>query len=670
MSLTKAGRYQIIGELGHGAMGVVYRGFDPTIGRTVAIKTVLLDTGDPELIKRFRREAQAAGILSHPNIVTIYDAGEDNGVFYIAMELVEGETLQQIVARGPLPMDQMMAIAEQVSGALDHAHARQIIHRDIKPSNIMVTGDTAGDTAKVMDFGVAKITSMGMTSTGQVLGTPSYMSPELVKGANLDGRSDIFSLGVVLYEMVTGSKPFIGENITTVIYKIIGEQPEPPADINPALHPGLNYVVLKALAKNPADRYQNCAELVADLKNYRALSDQGKAAARAAMAAHTSAPRESSGTMVVARKDLGLPDTPGAPGRAGARNALLAAAGVAALVVGAAVTWKMWGGNAGLSAPPERIVVPAPAKPSPTLQPEAGGAAAPPASGPTTAPAPGTTTAPASGAASAAASPAPAPTEAAKAPPVVRKAPPASAPAGPGEVEFQVSASHNPATVRIDGKHRAETPHRFRLPVGRHTIEVQKDGFRTETREVEFTRKGPLSLMFSLAPNQAVVEIVSDPAGAELFVDGRRQATTPARVTFDYGERRVTVRKNGYRPVDRTVKVGENTPARIRIELDPEQPPPAQTAARPAAVTPTGGIGRIAVRTVPPGARVILDGKPTDYRTPVNFQVGAGKHKITVEHQGFPPKSADVVVQKDQTVQLDVGLGTEARKRRRFPLFR
>ena len=177
MSLEKAGRYQITGELGHGAMGVVYRGFDPTIGRTVAIKTVLLDTGDPEMIRRFRREAQAAGILSHPNIVTIYDAGEDHGVFYIAMELVEGETLQQVMQSGPLPMEKVIPIVEQVGSALDHAHARQIIHRDIKPANIML----AGDSAKVMDFGVAKMSGVGLTSTGQVLGTPSYMSPELVK---------------------------------------------------------------------------------------------------------------------------------------------------------------------------------------------------------------------------------------------------------------------------------------------------------------------------------------------------------------------------------------------------------------------------------------------------------------------------------------------------------
>ena len=285
MPLTRVGRYQIQEELGRGAVGVVYRGFDPTIGRPVAIKTISLEAADPELVMRFRREAQAAGILSHPNIVTIYDAGEDQGLFYIAMELVEGETLQRIIGRTPVPVEQAIPIVEQVGAALDHAHSRQIIHRDIKPANIMVTGSHV----KVMDFGVAKIVNMGMTRTGQALGTSSYMSPELVKGGALDGRSDIFSLGVVLYEMLAWTKPFAGENITTVIFQIVGEQPQAPTALNPTLHPGLDHVVLKTLAKDPAERYQNCAELVADLKGHAAGAPKQGAGAKAAVLAPAAA---------------------------------------------------------------------------------------------------------------------------------------------------------------------------------------------------------------------------------------------------------------------------------------------------------------------------------------------------------------------------------------------
>src|SRR3989442_6250551 len=170
----RIGRYEITGELGRGAMGIVYKGFDPNIGRTVAIKTVLLSSDTEEMVKRFRREAQAAGVLSHPNIVTIYDAGEDQGVFYIAMEYVEGETLLDVIARGTVPLEQATTIIEQVGSALDHAHAREIIHRDIKPANIMLRDGVA----KIMDFGVAKISSASMTATGLVMGTPAYLSPQ------------------------------------------------------------------------------------------------------------------------------------------------------------------------------------------------------------------------------------------------------------------------------------------------------------------------------------------------------------------------------------------------------------------------------------------------------------------------------------------------------------
>ena len=277
----KIGRYQILGELGRGAMGRVYRAFDPTIGRNVALKTIPLDTSDPELAMRFRREAQAAGILSHPNIVTIYDAGEDAGFLYIAMELVEGQTLQQMLAQGPLPLDQVISIGEQTGAALDHAHARAIIHRDIKPANIMMQAGMV----KVTDFGVAKAGAAGMTSTGQVLGTPSYLAPEVVKGGAADARSDIFSLGAVIYELLTGRRAFPGDNLSTIIYRVIAEQPSPPSTVVSSLPAGLNHAVLKALAKEPEGRYTICADLVADLKNHRALEANGTAVAQSANAA-------------------------------------------------------------------------------------------------------------------------------------------------------------------------------------------------------------------------------------------------------------------------------------------------------------------------------------------------------------------------------------------------
>src|SRR6202045_2570912 len=270
-TVTKAGRYEIIGELGRGAMGVVYKAMDPVIGRTVAVKTIRLSeqgTGlsRPELIGRFQTEARAAGLLAHPNIVVVFDAGEEDGLFYITMEYVEGRSLQSMIdAHQPFPVSRVLKIMEQVCSALDFAHQHNVVHRDIKPANLMLTPD---DVIKITDFGTAKILQFGTAQTAHVMGTPSYMSPEQVKGKPVDGRSDIFSLGVILYELMTGEKPFPGQNITTVIYKIINEDPISPRSLDSSIHPGLSAVITRALAKEPSARYQTCQELLDALKNY------------------------------------------------------------------------------------------------------------------------------------------------------------------------------------------------------------------------------------------------------------------------------------------------------------------------------------------------------------------------------------------------------------------
>lgn len=278
-AVMKAGRYEIVGELGRGAMGVVYKATDPVIGRAVAVKTIRLSeegTGlsRPELLGRFQTEARAAGLLTHPNIVVVFDAGEEDGLYYITMELVEGKSLQALIDAGhAFPLPRVLRIMEQACSALHFAHERNVVHRDIKPANLMLTPD---DTVKVTDFGTAKILQFGtVQQTAHVMGTPSYMSPEQVKGRAVDGRSDIFSLGVLLYEMITGEKPFPGQSITTVIYKIVNEEPVPPNQLNPSIHPGISAVVMKALSKEPETRYQTCREMLEGLRNYRALAPGG-----------------------------------------------------------------------------------------------------------------------------------------------------------------------------------------------------------------------------------------------------------------------------------------------------------------------------------------------------------------------------------------------------------
>ena len=268
---VKLGRYEIVRELGKGAMGVVYLAKDPLIGRLVALKTIRRAQGDDDEAKefqqRFIREAQAAGILNHPAIVTVHDIGQDepSATSFIAMEYVEGSNLKEILAQGrPLSFDEIGDIIAQIADALDFAHAKGIVHRDVKPANIILV---EGNRAKITDFGIAKIASGGnLTTTGQFLGTPNYMAPEQIRGAPVDGRTDIFSLGICLYECLTRRKPFGGDSLTSISYKIVHEPFPPIHEINPQIPDGYEEVVALCLAKDPAKRYQRGRDVAMALR--------------------------------------------------------------------------------------------------------------------------------------------------------------------------------------------------------------------------------------------------------------------------------------------------------------------------------------------------------------------------------------------------------------------
>ena len=264
------GRYQLEKEIGKGAMGVVYLGCDARIGRVAAIKTMALaqsfDESDLADVKqRFFREAETAGRLNHPNIVTIYEAGEAGDLAYIAMEFLKGHDLEPMSKAGALlALPKLLSIAARVADALDYAHSQQVVHRDIKPANIMYEAES--DQVKVTDFGIARITDSTRTKTGMVLGTPSYMSPEQLLGKKIDGRSDLFSLGVMLYQMSCGQLPFVGDSLAQLMFKITKEAPGDLLSINPSLPAALVAVLNKALSKSPEGRYQHGAEMAADLR--------------------------------------------------------------------------------------------------------------------------------------------------------------------------------------------------------------------------------------------------------------------------------------------------------------------------------------------------------------------------------------------------------------------
>jgi serine/threonine-protein kinase len=255
------GRYQVEEELGRGAMGMVYLGRDPKIGRTVAIKTLpLLDefeSNDLDDVRtRFFTEAEAAGRLNHPNIVTIYDAGEEHDLAYIAMDYIDGDSLDKYTSPDNLlPVDDVFKIGIGVAQALDYAHKKQVVHRDIKPGNIIYNPQT--DTLKVTDFGVACLVDTNKTRTGTVLGSPSYMSPEQLAGKKVDGRSDIFSLGITLYQLFTGELPFVADSMAALAYKITNDKVKGIRRVRSELPPCLSRIINKALEKTPKQRFSN-----------------------------------------------------------------------------------------------------------------------------------------------------------------------------------------------------------------------------------------------------------------------------------------------------------------------------------------------------------------------------------------------------------------------------
>ena len=270
------GRYEIIEELGRGAMGSVFKARDPAVGRTVALKTIhsmaLAGGQSEEYRARFSREARASGVLAHPGIVPVFDVGEDQGTPFLVMEFVEGRTLADALKkRERFTLERVCDIGQQIGEALGYAHRQGVIHRDIKPANILLTSREVygSERPRITDFGIAKLVASEITTTGQLLGTPSFMPPEQFTGMPIDGRADLFSLGVILYSMATGEQPFPGETMTAVSYKIVYTEPVPPSKLNPAISTRLEAAILKSLAKSPTDRFQTGEELARELAGIR-----------------------------------------------------------------------------------------------------------------------------------------------------------------------------------------------------------------------------------------------------------------------------------------------------------------------------------------------------------------------------------------------------------------
>jgi tRNA A-37 threonylcarbamoyl transferase component Bud32 len=580
--MDRIGRYKIIRELGRGAMGVVYHAIDPNIGRPVAIKTIHFGGNrKPEEIEKMRerlfREARSAGMLSHPGIVTIYDVEQQGDLAYIAMEFVDGPTLDQVLSEpDPLDAERMFSILGQTAVALDYAHSKGIVHRDIKPANIMISAD---GTSKIADFGIAKITAAeNLTMTGSIVGTPHYMSPEQVQGQHVDGRSDQFSLAVIAYEMLTGEKPYTGEHLTTVVYKIVAEEPVPPRRLNPSLSPAIENVLRKALNKKPDARYRNCQDFIESLEKACGGTKGWKLMPRGGLLnALTVADVKVSSASAAAPAPIALPPPrrKGRPepaatttrevrrksGFVGFLLGILVAAALLALIGWQAAPWLMPGRQPSDSsehrsvAPKQESPVPIPlpvippavapadAKPSPLGSGVEVGQALPPAKTepepPKAEPLPPAKSEP--GAVK------PAPVEPAPpAPKTERRPQPTVRAAVPQEVLFNSSPAGATATLDGNRSMACSTPCSLHAAPGRHTLAMTLDGYHIVQREFS-VGASPLELApVELKPVVGTLMLTSVPDHASISVNGKRiDQLTPAEIPLRPGIYSIMVEKGG-----------------------------------------------------------------------------------------------------------------------------
>jgi TonB family protein len=619
------GRYQITGALGFGAMGAVYKAFDPLIKRTLAIKTIRLDIppGSPQhraFKERFYQEARISGTLSHPNIVTLFDIGEENEVPFLAMEFVEGKTIGAILEEGTrFKPERVIGLVSQVAAALDYAHSRGVVHRDIKPTNLIVSD---ADKVKVTDFGIAKLADTEITHSGTLLGTPSYMSPEQAMGEKLDGRSDIFSLGVVAFEMLSGQQPFPGANVTSILYKLVHVDPVEPSDLetNGLVPQKWREVFHKVLAKKPENRYQTASAFVQDLEYclgswFTGLGTEETVSLQMPVPEQTTvtipkmvapdlpeADQEQETLVLVEAPPAEEPSTtlvlppPAAPPPGGEATVLLAPLPPAG-ESGPSPTVLMPPPEASRTLPPEPTMRdataraeaarrPAPQRPGVPLQWALGGGAA------VVALALGIIVWALWQRSRAAATPAGAPTSPVAEASASPLAPPATATPSATTGVLRIESEPSGARVRVNGEAKGRTPLRLAgLPFGSYRVQVEQRGYETQSREVSLSAGAAAGeLRFVLArpavPAQGGADVVSTPPGASVSVDGRPVGTTPLRgLKLKPGKRRLEVALDGHETWTQTVDVAAGETGRIEVRLkalpkpsSPATPAPVDTA--------------------------------------------------------------------------------------------
>lgn len=637
MEIKKLGRFEILEEIGSGGMGIVYKGRDPKINRHVALKVIRPQMSSKktkeqkQAADRFYVEAQAAGQLSHHNIVTIYDVGEEHtregDLVYIAMEFLDGHGLDYHISESTYPtLKEKINIVKQIARGLDYAHKRGVIHRDVKPANIIVT---EGNVPKLTDFGLARLSDSSLTLAGTILGTPNYMSPEQVQGKKVDARSDFFALTVIFYEMLTGEKPFGADSITSVIYRVVNDDPLPPRRLRADLPPSVDAMIKKGLSKKPDDRYQSGAEYI-------------KALDHILKEAEDFFPSSVESTIELEPKRADRARRAAEP----ARGLYAAAAGAAALAILLGLYYIT---SVEKPAPAkERMIAKALAPKPSRKKPEALKKAElkPPANEENTAlePKDEEQTGKAVAQADKAKQEKPKepekpkqkePVKTAKAPPAVKTKSEPKPPSAPKE-ESKAKPAPKPASE----------------PKAVSTPPVEKPKEKAVPAPAP-TPKPPAKMAKARPPKPlkyGYLDIDSEPNGADVFINDKYVGLTPVNnFKFPQGEINLQVKKKGYVTVDKTIEVGDDKkPITIALLKGEEE----QAEENGGAIT-NGAVGKLEIYT-PPGSVIFVDGREYREESLTLGDLSTGTHLVYIQVKGRKPYNERVVLKAGERKKIDI----------------